>query len=107
MEKELKHIEELKKLVSALLVSQRRFIKLSEKRSSMSYQDNTPKSIENAEASLNWHAMEHDKLLREVHAVSVNCGISTPKDDYSEVEYNPSAWHKYRHKPRVPECRKA
>ena len=105
MNKDLEKLEELKNLLMKLVSSKKKFIKLSEKRSGMSYQDNTPKAIENAEANLNWHAMEYDKLFREVHAVAVDCGIASPKDDYSEIEYNPSAFHKYKHKPRIPKCR--
>lgn len=106
MKKELEKLEELKKLVISLVSSKKKFIKLSERRSGMSWQDSTPKSIDRAEANLNWHAMEYDKLFRAVHAVSVDCGLSKAKDDYSEIEYNPSAFHRYTHKPRVPECRK-
>jgi hypothetical protein len=106
MNKDLQKLEELKKLVMSLVSSKKRFIKLSERRSGMSYQDNTPKAIDNAECNLNWHAMEYDKLFREVHAVAVDCGIAAPKDDYSEIEYNPSAFHKYTHKPRLPNCRR-
>jgi hypothetical protein len=103
--KELEKLEELKKLTMQLVASKKKFLKLSARRSSMSHTDNTPKSIENAEANLNWHAMSHDKLFRELHAVSVDCGLSLPKDDYSEIEYNPSAWHKYNYTPRLPLCR--
>lgn len=103
--KDLEKLKELKKLIVRLVSSKKKFIKLSERRSGMSHKDNTPKSIESAECNLNWHAMEHDKLFREVHAVSVDCGIAAPKSDYSEIEYNPSAWHKYTYKPRTPLCR--
>jgi len=106
MSKDLQNLEELKKLVSLLVSSKKKFSKLSERRSEMSHQNNTPKAIGNAEANLNWHAMEYDKLFREVHAVAVNCGIAAPRDDYSEIEYNPSHFHRYQHKPRVPDCRK-
>jgi hypothetical protein len=106
MNKDLQTLEELKKLTASLVSSKKRFLALSEKRSNMSYQDNSRKSIENAEASLNWHAMEYDKLLREVHAVCVDAGLAAPKADYEKIEYNPSAFHKYSHQPRVPLCRK-
>ena len=105
MNKDLQKLEELKKLTMLLVSSKKRFIKLSARRSSMSHQDNTPKSIDTAEANLNWHAMEYDKLFKEVHAASVDCGIAAPKEDYSKIEYNPSAWHKYTHQPRIPLCR--
>jgi len=104
--KELQELKELKNLVMALVKSKKRFIKLSERRSGMSHQDNTPKAIENAECNLNWHAMEYDKLFRDVHAVAVDCGIASPKDDYNKIEYNPSAWHKYSYHPRIPNCRR-
>jgi thiamine biosynthesis protein ThiC len=105
MKRELILQEELKKLTVALVASTKKFIKLSEKRGSMNWQDSTRKAIDNANATLNWHAMEHDKLKRQLHAVSVDCGLSLAKDDYSDVEYNPSAFHKYTYKQRVPLCR--
>lgn len=105
MDSDLIKLEELKKLTMSLVSSKKKFIKLSDKRCAMTHADNTPKSIENAEADLNWHAMAHDKLFREVHAVSVDCGLSEPKDEYSDIEYNPSGWHKYMYKPRIPLCR--
>lgn len=106
MTNELEDLEQLKYLTMELLKSKKKFIKLSEKRASMSHADNTPKAIENAEANLNWHAMSHDKLTRDLHAVSVDCGISEPrsKDDYGVVTYKPSGWHEYTHQPRVPKC---
>lgn len=104
--KDLKKLEELKKELSRLIASKKKFLKLSEKRSSMSHSDNTKKSIESAEADLNWHAMEHDKIFRLVHALSVDCGLSLAKDDYSDVEYNPSQFHKYTFKQPLPMCRK-
>ena len=106
MDKDLQKLEELKKLVVLLVASKKKFIKISEKRSGMSYQDNTRKAIDNAEANLNWHAMEYDKLFKTVHAVSVNCGLSLAKDDYSKIEYNPSAFHRYSYQPLIPDCRK-
>lgn len=105
MNKDLQIIEELKKLTASLVASKKRFLALSERRSSMSYQDNSKKSIENADANLNWHAMEYDKLLREVHAVCVDAGLAAPRSDYEKIEYNPSAFHRYSYQPRKPLCR--
>jgi len=105
MDKDLQILEELKKLTASLVSSKKRFLALSKKRSSMSYQDNSRKSIENAEANLNWHAMEYDKLLREVHAVCVDSGLAAPRSGYEKIEYNPSAFHKYSYQPRKPLCR--
>jgi len=102
---DIEKLEDLKKLTMDLVRSQKRFNKLSLKRSDMSWDTSTRKQIENANADLDWHAMEHDKLVRQVHAASVDCGLSSPKDDYSEIEYNPSPFHKYTYKPRVPLCR--
>ena len=106
MKKQLERLEELKKLTMSLVLSQKKFIKLSERRSSMSHMDNTPKAIQNAEANLNWHAMAHDKLTRELHAVSVDCGLSIAKDDYNEIEHNPSGFHRYTYQPRIPMCKR-
>ncbi len=105
MKEDLHNLVLLKKLTMQLVSSQKKFIRLSDKRTSMTFIDNSPKQVDTAEANLNWHAMEHDKLKRDVHAVSVDCGLSLPHDQYDEIEYNPSAFHKYKHKPRVPLCR--
>ena len=107
MNKDLEQLEELKKLMMRLVASKKKFVKLSEKRASMSYMDNTRKAIENADANLNWHAMDYDKLFREVHAAAVDCGIADPRDDYSEIEYNPGPFQRYSYQPRVPLCRQS
>jgi hypothetical protein len=107
MSTDLEKLEELKKLTMELVRSQKRFDKLSEKRCGMSLETHTERAIQNANAALDWHAMKHDQLFRQVHAVSVDCGLSRPKDDYGEIEYNPSHFHKYRYQPRVPLCRQS
>jgi len=105
MKTDIEKLEELKKLAMKLVSSKKKFIKLSDKRLIMRQQGSTQKSIETAECNLNWHAMEYDKLFRETHAASVDCGLSIAKDDYSEIEYNPSQFHRYNYKPRIPLCR--
>lgn len=105
MKRELILQEELKQLTVRLVASTKKFIKLSEKRGSMSWQDNTRKAIDNANANLNWHAMSHDQLKRELHAVSVDCGLSEAREDYSDIEYNPSGFHRYSYKQRLPLCK--
>lgn len=105
MNQELEQLEELKKLMMRLVTEKKRFIKLSNKRRDMSFDNNTEKQIQNAEANLNWCAMDYDKLFREVHAVAVDCGIADPRDSYSEIDYHPSSWHTYKHQPRIPLCR--
>jgi hypothetical protein len=102
---DLQLLEELKKLTAELVRSQKRFNALSEKRRNMSLDTHTQKRIGNAEADLNWHAMEHDQLFRTVHAVAVDCGLSLPKEDYSKIEYRPSSFHTYSYQPRIPLCR--
>ena len=105
MKTDLEKLEELKKLTMKLVASKKRFLKLGEKRSEMSLSSHSDKAIGNANANLNWQAMEYDKLFREVHAVCVDCGLSSPKEDYSEIDYHPSPFHHYRHQPRLPLCR--
>ena len=104
---DIEKLEDLKKLVMELVRSKKKFDKLSARRSDMSLDSHTQKAIGNANANLNWHAMEHDKLLREVHAAAVDCGLADPRSEsyYSEIEYKPSGFHRYRFKPRVPLCR--
>lgn len=105
MSKELEQLEELKKMVGDLVKSKKRFIQLSKKRSDMCISTHTERSIDNASATLNWHAMDYDKLFRDVHACAVDCGIASPRESYDYVEYTPSAFQNYRHKPRIPLCR--
>ena len=103
---DINKLTDLKQLTDKLLTSQKRFNQLSLKRREMSMDTHSQKQIQNANANLDWHAMEHDKIVREVHAASVDCGISKPHDSYDEyVEYNPTAFHKYRIKQRIPLCR--
>lgn len=102
---DIEMLEELKKLTIELLKSAKRFEKLSEKRAKMTPFTHSKKAIEKANADLNWHAMAHDKLLRSVHAVSVDCEVSEPRNDYSEIEYNIDSFHVYKFQPRVPVCK--
>jgi len=105
MSKELEQLEELKTMVGDLVKSKKRFIQLSKKRSDMCISTHTARSIDNANANLDFHAIEHDKLFRDVHACAVDCGIASPRDNYEKVEYNPSAYHRYSYQPRIPLCR--
>lgn len=92
---------ELKRLASSMLAALKRREVLSGK----SYQDMTQRQLQKNSADLTWLGMDIDKLNHEMHAVAVNCGIAQPKDDYSEIDYHPSAFHHYRYKPRKPRCR--
>lgn len=103
---EIKDLEELKKLAALLLKSQKRFNMLSDKRANADLSTHTQRAIEKMNADLNWHAMEHDQLKHEIHAVLVDLGLSEPRDNYGFVEYTPSPFHKYRYNPPVPKCRK-
>lgn len=103
---DLEKLESLKKAITALVASQKKFLKLSERRSGMSFSENSPKQIDRAEVDLNWHAMEHDKLKHTAHALCVNCGLADPRDGYGPVVYNPSPFHRYKYQPLLPECRK-
>jgi len=102
---DLEKLEDLKKLIAALVSSKKKFEKMSLRRAEMSFDSHTQKRIQAAEANLNWHAMEHDKLERDVHAAAVDCGLADPRSDYSTIEYNPSSFHCYRYQPRIPLCR--
>lgn len=104
-EKELSKFDELKKVTARLFASQKRFAQLSEKRSAMSIDTHTPNQIGKANADLDWHAMDHDKLMHEAHAIAVDCGLAAPRDNYEPVEYRPTGFHHYRHQPRRPLCR--
>ena len=98
-------LEELKRLSIELLKSKKHFEKLSERRNNMTPETHSRKAMGKANADLDWHAMSHDKLLREVHAVSVDCGVSEPKEDYDEIEYNIDSFHVYKFQPRIPICK--
>ena len=54
MDKNLQSLEELKRITMNLVKSKKKFIKLSDRRSGMRYQSNTPKAIDNAEANFNF-----------------------------------------------------
>ena len=103
--KELEQLEELKKMVGDLVKSKKRFNQLSQKRSDMCTSTHTARSIDKANANLDFHAIEYDKLYRDVHACAVDCGIASPRDNYEKLEYNPSAYHRYTYQPRIPLCR--
>lgn len=105
MDADLAKLEDLKKMVARLVASKKKFLQLSETRRNMSTCTHTHKRIENAEATLNWHAMEHDKLVHDTHAAAVDCDLAEPRDDYCAIEYKPSPFHQYTHMPRVPLCK--
>lgn len=102
---DLEKLEELQAAVKRLVASKKQFNKLSEKRAAMSYSTHTDKAMGKANADLDWHAMDHDKLMHEAHAIAVDCGIAEPRADYSPIDYKPSGFHHYRHQPRLPLCR--
>ena len=101
MTQELDDLNELKKLTSSLAAAIKRRNALSGK----SYEDMTPKQAQKNGADLTWLGMDIDRLKREMHAGAVNIGIAEPREDYSDVDYHPSAFHHYRYKQRLPRCR--
>jgi hypothetical protein len=105
MKSDLDKLIELQNMVKNLVKSKKRMIQLSEKRSNMCMSTHTERAIDNANATLNWQAMEYDKLLNDVHACAVDCGIADPREKYGYIEYTPSAFQNYRHMPRLPLCR--
>ena len=84
----------------------RRMEKLSIKSGNMTPQNNTPNQIEKVSADLNWQGMEVAKAEYVAHTAAVNAGIAEVRSRsyYSEVEFNPSAWHYYSYQPPLPKC---
>ncbi len=105
MKTELEMLEELKAVTMKTVASKKKHSKTLERRSSMSMDSHSQKAIDNANASITWQAMELDKLKHELHAVSVDCGLSEPRSDYGLIWYEPSAFQKYKYQPRLPLCR--
>ena len=102
MSQELDDVNQLKKLATSLAAAIKRRDTLSGK----SYADMTQKQVQKNGADLTWLGMDIDKLKREMHAISVDIGISEPRDDYGDIDYHPSAFHHYRYKQRLPRCRR-
>lgn len=101
MSQEIKDVEELRALTLSLLGA----LKKREKLSGKSYTDMTQKQVQKNGAELTWLGMDIDKLKRQIHAVSVDIGVAEPRSDYGDIDYNPSPFHKYRYKQRLPRCR--
>ena len=87
-----------------LIAMRKRQAKASEK----SFFDMTPKQAQKASADASWLGMEIDKAEREAHAAAVDCGLADARAPsfYEPVDYRPSGFHHYRHKPTKPECMK-
>lgn len=98
-------IDKIDKTWKALKVETIKFHKLSEKRANMDYRTHTQRAIENADASLNWSAMNLDKLEHYFHLSVVNAGLANhfPYSHYGEVTHRPSAWQEYKFMKELPD----
>ena len=92
----------LKKHVQNLIEMRKRQIKASAKE----FSDMTPKQAQKASADASWLGMEIDKAEREAHAAAVDLRIADPRpaSSYDYVDYRPSHFHHYRHRPSKPRC---
>ena len=70
----------------------------------MSTETHTIKRIQNAEADLNWAAMELDQREHFLHIAVVEARIcrAYEPDHYGEIEYHPSGWHTYKFDKKAP-----
>jgi hypothetical protein len=70
------------------------------------YSGMTQKAIQRLGAEKSWLGMAIDKAEREAHAAAVDCGLADPREaaHYGEIDYRPSPFHHYRHKPTLPRC---
>lgn len=95
-------LQRLQSHIKSLIAMRKRLEKLSGKE----YSQMTERAIQKNSADLSWLGMDIDKAEREAHAAAVDCGIADPRDPerYSEVDYRPSSFHHYRHKPTKPRC---
>lgn len=96
-------IEDLKRLqtqIRNLIADKRRQAALSGK----DYGQMTPRAIQKNSTDLSWLGMDIDKALHEAHAAAVDCGIADARSvaSYGPIQYQPSAFHKYRHTPTLP-----
>jgi len=89
--------------VKSIIAMRKRLVALSNK----PYSDMTPKAAQKNSTDKTWLCMDIDKAEREAHAAAVDCGIAAPRspESYGPVDYNPSAFHRYRHTPTKPRCR--
>lgn len=71
------------------------------------FSEMSPRQAQKSGTDRNWLCMDIDKAEREAHAAAVDCGLADarPASSYGPVDYRPSAFHHYRHKPTVPRCR--
>ena len=95
---------ELSEHMKSLTADLRRFQKLSDRLSEMTFDNSTQKKRDKASAELNWLAMEIDQKKLSAHVLAVEAGIADMRDDafYGEREYNPSGWHRYTFNLRRP-----
>jgi hypothetical protein len=91
IDKLIHELKEIKKLHAKNL-------KLSERDTS----EMTQRRRENHYVDMGWNAMDRIKREHEAHALCVELGFASKKDDYSEVILYPDNWHKYNYKPREP-----
>jgi hypothetical protein len=92
----------LQKQIRDLIEMRKRQIKGSAK----DYSSMTPKQAQKASADASWLGMEIDKAEREAHACAVDLGLADPRpaSSYDYVDYRPSSFHHYRHRPTKPRC---
>lgn len=96
---------ELQTRIKGIVAQEKRRAKMLEKSANMSIDTATQRQIGKLNADLTWSAMDLDKSKHDLHAVCVDYGLAAPREDYDDIEYNPSAFHKYNFKPRKPKCR--
>lgn len=96
-------ISDLEELISNAR-AQIRDLKRMEKMSAKSHTELTPKQFQKLNADMNWMGMEMDKRLRSIHAIAVDLDVADIRAEsyYNEVFYEPSGFHRYKHKPRKP-----
>lgn len=95
-------LERLSKQIKSLIAMRKRQAALSGK----DYSGMTQRAVQKNGADLTWLGMDIDKAEREAHAAAVDCGLADPRsrEAYGEVDYRPSAFHHYKHKPTLPRC---
>ena len=87
-------LKEFKDALRAIETQHKRVKRLSEKRANMSGQTHTQKSIQNADANLNWECMYLEQ--RKIDFARMFEGSELDVDT-SEREFNPSPFHKYKY----------
>lgn len=95
----INNIDNVFEHIKSLKADIKKYNKLQESYSNMTFENTTQKRRQKVNVDMNWLAMEIDKSKYYLHCELVKAGLSEEREDeyYTDKEYHPSGFHDYVH----------